>query len=209
MVKLRQQGRRLWSGCWQIWVSICPLGYCPSCLPPSPEWSPLLHGSSPSFFPTSWLTDRLPTSYPLRCESPLQWKVCFVLSYSKPVKDNRRWGAGILSWEGKGGNVCQSAKWIILSRVFGLYPVPWTLLLTWCQSSRNEWSTCYRGPGRVCPRIWSAIRAFNESQSGERLTLLDRWLSWHSDPESHISPWAMLLAQGCSMLMCPWPLEMA
>lgn len=63
-----------------MWASVGPVGYRPSCLPPSPQWPPLLHGGSPASFPSSWLSDRLPTSHPLRRENPLQWKLYFALS---------------------------------------------------------------------------------------------------------------------------------
>lgn len=127
LVEQCQPGRRLGSSSSTVLGLFGPVGYCPSCLPPS--GGPLSCTALPHSFPTSWLSDRLPTSHPLRCENPLQWKVCFVLSVtasqSKPVKMIKAAkpvkGEMQESWPEEGLDMCPG-------RQCGLsFPCLWTL----------------------------------------------------------------------------------
>lgn len=65
---------------------LADVGLCQPCGLPS-LLSPCFSSVAPSpaqqlsrLFPSSWLSDRLPTSHPLKRENPLQWKLCFALS---------------------------------------------------------------------------------------------------------------------------------
>lgn len=158
-------------------ASVC-LGYCPSCLPPSPEWSPLLHGSSPSSFPTrlwgsglhTWkdgmwracLYARLSTSHPFRYEAHLSWRyvLCSILCQASQRQLKVRYRNPNLR---EGEWKCMPVR-----DMDHLFLCPWTLSsspsmafepLSWLnvRAVGNAWSVCSRGPGRVCPYVWSAI----------------------------------------------------
>lgn len=74
-----------------LWLLSGALSRVPALPPPSP---PTAHKAAHK---------QAAHSHPLRCQSPAQLKVCFVLN-AKPVKDRQRRGAGVLTREGADGD---------------------------------------------------------------------------------------------------------